>query len=166
MARITIENVREMKDRGDPIAMVTAYDATFARLIEGAGADVLLVERAGGGGGTSANSGGLIYLGGGTPVQKAAGFEDDPEEMFKFLVAASSPGADEAKLRLFCPDHDPLSVKCHKDRVADEPETTEVESLAPDHHQLRGDNRIADNTMESIDDQMPGSIRRCRSAAT
>ena len=69
-----------------------------------AGADVLLVERAGGGGGTSANSGGLIYLGGGTPVQKAAGFEDDPEEMFKFLVAASSPGADEAKLRLFCDD--------------------------------------------------------------
>ena len=69
-----------------------------------AGADVLLLERASGGGGTSANSGGLIYLGGGTPVQKAAGFEDDPEEMFKFLVAASSPGADEEKIRLFCED--------------------------------------------------------------
>ncbi|MEM7311478.1 MAG: FAD-dependent oxidoreductase [Planctomycetota bacterium] len=67
-----------------------------------AGAEVLVLERAGGGGGTSANSGGLIYLGGGTPVQKAAGFDDDPEEMFKFLVAVSSPAADEEKIRLFC----------------------------------------------------------------
>ena len=69
-----------------------------------AGADVLLLERASGGGGTSANSGGLLYLGGGTPVQKATGFEDDPEEMFKFLVAASSPGAEEDKVRIFCED--------------------------------------------------------------
>ena len=64
--------------------------------------DVLLLERAGGGGGTSANSGGLVYLGGGTPVQKAAGFEDDPDEMFRFLVAVSSPGADAERIRLFC----------------------------------------------------------------
>lgn len=66
------------------------------------GAQVLILERAGGGGGTSANSGGLIYLGGGTPVQKAAGFDDDPEEMFKFLVAASGPSADEEKIRPYC----------------------------------------------------------------
>ncbi len=66
------------------------------------GADVLVIERAGGGGGTSANSGGLVYLGGGTPVQEAAGFEDTPEEMFKFLVAASGPGADEDKIRTYC----------------------------------------------------------------
>ncbi|NRA06578.1 MAG: FAD-dependent oxidoreductase [Myxococcales bacterium] len=65
------------------------------------GADVLVVERAGGGGGTSANSGGLIYLGGGTPVQEAAGFHDTPEELYKFLMAASSPAPDEAKIRLF-----------------------------------------------------------------
>ncbi|MGE4652085.1 MAG: FAD-dependent oxidoreductase, partial [Myxococcota bacterium] len=66
-----------------------------------AGAEVLVVERAGGGGGTSANSGGLIYLGGGTPVQQAVGFEDTPEELFKFLMAVSGLGADEAKIRLF-----------------------------------------------------------------
>ena len=69
-----------------------------------AGADVLCLERAGAGGGTSANSGGLIYLGGGTPIQTAAGFDDDPDEMFKFLVAASSPGAEKDKIRLFCED--------------------------------------------------------------
>jgi len=67
-----------------------------------AGADVLVLERAGGGGGTSAYSGGLIYLGGGTPVQQACGFSDSAEEMFKFLMAASAPGACEEKIRPFC----------------------------------------------------------------
>lgn len=67
-----------------------------------AGGEVLVLERAGGGGGTSANSGGLIYLGGGTPVQEAAGFDDSPEEMEKFLLAVSAPGPDAAKIRLFC----------------------------------------------------------------
>jgi 3-oxo-5alpha-steroid 4-dehydrogenase len=66
------------------------------------GCEVLVLERAGGGGGTSANSGGLVYLGGGTPVQKACGFEDSPEEMFRFLMAASEPGPQEEKIRLFC----------------------------------------------------------------
>ncbi len=67
-----------------------------------AGAEVLVLERAGGGGGTSAQSGGVIYLGGGTPVQKACGFDDDPDEMFRFLMAASGPEPDETKTRLFC----------------------------------------------------------------
>lgn len=67
-----------------------------------AGADVLVLERASGGGGTSANSGGLIYMGGGTPVQKECGFEDSVEEMFKFLMYASAPSACEEKIRPFC----------------------------------------------------------------
>jgi 3-oxo-5alpha-steroid 4-dehydrogenase len=37
-----------------------------------------VLERAGGGGGTSAMSGGVLYLGGGTALQKACGFEDSP----------------------------------------------------------------------------------------
>jgi 3-oxo-5alpha-steroid 4-dehydrogenase len=67
-----------------------------------AGADVLVLERAGGGGGTSAMSGGLIYMGGGTPVQQACGFEDSPDEMFRFLMAALGPEPDRAKIQLFC----------------------------------------------------------------
>ena len=67
-----------------------------------AGADVLVLERASGGGGTSAMSGGLIYMGGGTPVQRACGYEDSPEEMYKFLLAACGPEADAAKLHIFC----------------------------------------------------------------
>jgi len=41
--RLTTSSIRQMKARAEPIAMVTAYDATFARLLDGAGADMLLV---------------------------------------------------------------------------------------------------------------------------
>ena len=67
-----------------------------------AGAEVLVAERASGGGGTSANSGGQIYMGGGTPVQTACGFEDTPDEMYKFLMAALGPEPDAAKTRVYC----------------------------------------------------------------
>ena len=43
MARLTTLKIQAMKDQGEPIAMVTAYDATFASLIDAAGADLLLV---------------------------------------------------------------------------------------------------------------------------
>nr|HEX4314122.1 3-methyl-2-oxobutanoate hydroxymethyltransferase [Kofleriaceae bacterium] len=41
--RVTIQTLKQMKERGEKIAMLTAYDATFARLFDDAGADVLLV---------------------------------------------------------------------------------------------------------------------------
>lgn len=69
-----------------------------------AGASVLVLEAAAMGGGTSAMSGGLIYLGGGTPVQQACGFEDSPENMARFLRAACGPGVDEAKVDAYCTD--------------------------------------------------------------
>jgi 3-oxo-5alpha-steroid 4-dehydrogenase len=66
------------------------------------GAETLVLERAGGGGGTSAMSGGVLYLGGGTALQKACGFEDTPDEMFKYLMASCGESPDEAKMRLYC----------------------------------------------------------------
>jgi 3-methyl-2-oxobutanoate hydroxymethyltransferase len=42
-SKVTIHTLRQMKARGERIAMLTAYDATFARLLDEAGADVLLV---------------------------------------------------------------------------------------------------------------------------
>ncbi|MEU5841460.1 FAD-dependent oxidoreductase [Rhodococcus sp. NPDC047139] len=66
------------------------------------GAEVLALEAAGESGGTSAMSGGLIYLGGGTALQKACGFEDSPEQMTRFLLAACGPHADEEKVRIYC----------------------------------------------------------------
>ncbi|MFI6517680.1 FAD-dependent oxidoreductase [Spirillospora sp. NPDC050679] len=67
-----------------------------------AGARVLVLERAGGPGGSSAMSGGELYLGGGTEIQRACGFDDTPDEMFAYLEAALGPHADTAKLRLYC----------------------------------------------------------------
>jgi 3-oxo-5alpha-steroid 4-dehydrogenase len=69
-----------------------------------AGADVLALEAAPMGGGTSSMSGGLIYLGGGTPIQQACGFEDSPENMAAFLRAACGPGTDDAKVDAYCAD--------------------------------------------------------------
>lgn len=43
VARVTTKTVQEMKDAGVPIAMLTAYDFTSARLFDRAGIDVLLV---------------------------------------------------------------------------------------------------------------------------
>ncbi len=41
--KVTIHTLRQMKERGEKIAVLTAYDATFARLLDEGGADVLLV---------------------------------------------------------------------------------------------------------------------------
>jgi len=65
------------------------------------GAETILLDLAGGLGGASASAGGEIYLGGGTAIQKACGFEDSPEEMSKFLVAALGPAADRERIECY-----------------------------------------------------------------
>ncbi|WP_235736556.1 FAD-dependent oxidoreductase [Nocardioides alcanivorans] len=67
-----------------------------------AGASVAVLERGSGPGGSSAQSGGELYLGGGTAVQKACGFEDDADNMYAYLSAALGPYVDAEKLRLYC----------------------------------------------------------------
>ena len=41
--KVRVPDLRERKRRGEKIAMLTAYDANMARLLDGAGVDVLLV---------------------------------------------------------------------------------------------------------------------------
>jgi 3-methyl-2-oxobutanoate hydroxymethyltransferase len=41
--KVTIHTLRQKKERGDKIAMLTAYDATFARLLDESDIDILLV---------------------------------------------------------------------------------------------------------------------------
>jgi 3-methyl-2-oxobutanoate hydroxymethyltransferase len=41
--RVTIHTLKAQKQRGERISMLTAYDATFARLLDEAGIDILLV---------------------------------------------------------------------------------------------------------------------------
>ncbi len=67
-----------------------------------AGAEVMVLELASATGGTTALAGGLIYLGGGTPIQKACGFEDTLEDMYRYMLLASGPNADVEKIRRYC----------------------------------------------------------------
>ncbi|MBX7099740.1 MAG: 3-methyl-2-oxobutanoate hydroxymethyltransferase [Myxococcaceae bacterium] len=43
MNQVTIHTLKKLKAQGQKICMVTAYDATFAKILDDAGADVLLV---------------------------------------------------------------------------------------------------------------------------
>jgi len=110
----------EVKDASSatvwPVSQVPAWDMESDVIVVGlgvaggaaaieaarAGSEVMVLERASGAGGATALSGGLLYFGGGTPIQKACGFEDDKEEMFKYLMLASGKNADEVKVRLYC----------------------------------------------------------------
>ncbi len=80
-----------------------AAGASAALEAAAAGARVTLFEVASGSGGTSAMAGGDIYLGGngGTPAQRANGFEDTTEDFFRYMMMAGGPDADEARVRLY-----------------------------------------------------------------
>ncbi len=75
--------------------------ASAAIAARDAGAKVLVVEAASAGGGTTALAGGQIYFGGGTPTQIACGVEDTLEDMYEYLILASGPNADQAKVRKY-----------------------------------------------------------------
>jgi len=93
----------EWTDETDVVVIGLGCAGTSAALgaIE-AELDVVALERAGDGGGTSAMSGGLIYLGGGTHTQQAAGFEDDVESMLAFLAASLGTPVDDPRLVSYC----------------------------------------------------------------
>ena len=97
----------ESVDRWDREAEVVvlglgAAGACAAIAARDSGAEVLALECESTAGGTSAISAGQIYMGGGTPLQTACGFRDSPDEMFKYLMASSGPGAHREKIRLYC----------------------------------------------------------------
>ncbi len=67
------------------------------------GAEVLVIDRFDGGGAT-AKSGGVVYAGGGTAQQKAAGYDDTPEQMFNYLRQETGDAVTPETLRRFCED--------------------------------------------------------------
>ncbi len=79
-----------------------AAGSTAAHAACEAGAAVTVLERTGGAGGAAALAEGIVYLGGGTPIQRACGFEDSLDEMFKYMMAACGPAPDEAKIAAYC----------------------------------------------------------------
>ena len=66
-----------------------------------AGLEVLVMDRAAGGGAT-AMSGGVLYAGGGTSVQREAGVEDTPRNMFEYLRLETQGCVTDETLREFC----------------------------------------------------------------
>jgi 3-oxo-5alpha-steroid 4-dehydrogenase len=79
-----------------------AAGASAAFEAASAGADTIVLERAGAPGGAAAMSDGFIYLGGGTPEQQEAGFDDSVENMRTFLTAACGPAPDADKIDAYC----------------------------------------------------------------
>ena len=103
-ATIAATGVADWSDEVD-VLVVGAGMAGTSAAIEAArnGARVLVLDRGGPMGCTTAMAGGHFYLGGGTPVQHAAGFEDNVEDMAAFLTAMS-PDCDPAKIEAYCAD--------------------------------------------------------------
>jgi len=96
------QKIREWDAEVDVI-VVGFGGAGAAAALEAAkgGASVLALDRFHGGGATAA-SGGVIYAGGGTRYQKDAGYEDTPEEMYRYLKQEVGDAVSDETLRLFC----------------------------------------------------------------
>ena len=69
------------------------------------GAEVLIVDRFEGGGATAYSGG--IYYAGGTRYQRQNGFDDTPEEMFKYLRLEIRGAVRDETLRRFCEESSP-----------------------------------------------------------
>jgi 3-oxo-5alpha-steroid 4-dehydrogenase len=96
-------DVREWALTTDVIVVGSGAGGTSAAIeARAAGRDVLVLEMLDGLGGSSGMSGGVVYLGGGTPIQKACGFEDSIEEMYKYIVAAGHVYPHLDKVQLYC----------------------------------------------------------------
>lgn len=80
-----------------------AAGASAALAAQAAGANVVIAERFEGGG-ASTKSGGVVYAGGGTKQQKVHGYDDTPEQMFRYLRQETGDAVSEATLRKFCED--------------------------------------------------------------
>ena len=101
---VALDKVRHWDIETDVVVVgFGAAGATSALEAARGGARVTLLEVASGHGGASALSGGEIYMGGGggTPIQRAFGFEDSTEDMYRYLLMSTGPNADAAKVRLY-----------------------------------------------------------------
>ncbi len=131
MSKISVEHFEQVSlfDEDADVVVVGYGIAGACAALEARrkGADVLVVERASAGGGASALSSGLFYLGGGTEVQKACGYDDDAQNMYRFMTA--SMGTESAALiRRYCDDNVehfnwleaqgvPFERSCYKDKA-------------------------------------------------
>lgn len=75
--------------------------AACALEAESQGLRTMVIDRFQGGGATTI-SGGIYYAGGGTRIQKEAGIEDSPENMFNYLKREVQGAVSDDTLKQFC----------------------------------------------------------------
>ena len=94
----------EKWDKEADVVVVGYGGAGAAATLEAtkAGSSVVLLERMATGGGSTAICGGLIYMGGGTPLQKALGIEDTRDDMYNYIFNASGNGVDPEFVSILC----------------------------------------------------------------
>jgi 3-oxo-5alpha-steroid 4-dehydrogenase len=92
-------------DSETDVVVVGAGGAGISAALEASeqGSDVLLLDRFHEGGATAA-SGGVFYAGGGTSIQKEAGVEDTPDNMYNYLKMEVQDVVKDSTLRKFCED--------------------------------------------------------------
>jgi succinate dehydrogenase/fumarate reductase flavoprotein subunit len=86
----------------DVVVVGFGCTGSCAAIEAAASAEVVLLEGAPMAGGTSAAAHAILYLGGGTPIQRACGFEDDAEAMFRYLMASCGPDPDPELIAPYC----------------------------------------------------------------
>ena len=92
----------QITQRADVLVVGSGSAGTCAAIEAAeAGASVVMLERREEVGGSSAMASGQLYLGGGTSLQKACGFDDSADALYDYLMASCGPGADPVKTRLF-----------------------------------------------------------------
>jgi 3-oxo-5alpha-steroid 4-dehydrogenase len=97
-----LTDVRRWDEETDVlIAGFGAAGASAAIEARSRGAQVLVADRFAGGGATRLSAG-IVYFGGGTRLQKDSGWDDSPEQMFRYLSLETKDAVSEATLRAFC----------------------------------------------------------------
>ena len=103
-APLQIKNETEISwDESADVVVIGLGGAGVAAALQAIeeGLSVIALDRFEGGGATKA-SGGVIYAGGGTTIQKQAGVEDTPTNMFNYLKMEIGSIVKDATLKDFC----------------------------------------------------------------
>ena len=99
-----VNDVAQVRWESAADMVVVGYGgAGVAAALHGAelGLSVIALDRFNSGGSTAMN-GGIVYAGGGTAIQRQAGYHDTPEEMFKYLRLETQGVVRDDTLRRFC----------------------------------------------------------------
>ncbi len=103
-AALQVDNADDLSWQDEADVVVVGFGgAGVSAAIEAAdcGASVIAVDRFHGGGAT-AISGGVCYMGGGTKQQQQAGYDDTPDEMYRYLQMETEGIVEDETLHRFC----------------------------------------------------------------